>query len=180
MTATAAETGLDALWHVEIPLPVGADWMSLNKPARHKGEQIKRNQLKKNLRKIAFDALTEARVQQELGRVRVLVELRFVDRRTRDVSNFEPTVKPIIDALQPTRRYTRMNKKKIGNRIVEVPERVTEWGRGVVEGDDRRYLDRPEPVIGEPIGRGTGRKGVVILHITPLVPELIDNLEDEE
>jgi hypothetical protein len=179
VTGTAAETGV-ATWSVEIPLPIGADWMNLNKPPRHRGEQIRRNALKKNLRRLAFDALADAHVQQELGRVRVQVELRFVDRRTRDVSNFEPTIKPIIDALQPTRKYRREVTTKIGGRTVKVPEIVTEWGWGVIAGDDRRYLDRPEPIIGEPIGRGTGRKGVVILHITPLVPELIDNPEDDE
>jgi hypothetical protein len=178
VSAPAAETGLGT-WSVEIPLPIGADWLSLNRPSRHKYEDIKRNALKKNLRRLAFDALAAARIPQELGRIQVLVELRFVDRRVRDVSNFEPTIKPIIDALQPTRRYMRKTKKRVGNRQVEVEELVTEWGWGLIEGDDKRYLDRPEAIIGEPIGRGTGRKGVVVLHITALQPELIDTLEDE-
>jgi hypothetical protein len=172
------QTGLGT-WRVEIPLPVGADWISLNKPSRHKYDDMKRNALRQNLRRLTFEALRDAGVQQELGRIRVQVELRFVDRRIRDVSNFEPTLKPMIDALQPTRRYTRTTKKKIGNRTVLAKEQVVEWGWGVIAGDDRRYLERPEPVIGEPLGRGTGRKGIVIFHITALVPELIDNLEDE-
>lgn len=178
MTAPT-ETGVGT-WRVEIPLPIGADWISLNRPSQHKYDEIKRKALCKNLRRLTFEALSAANVQQELGRVRVQVELRFVDRRTRDVSNFEPTLKPMIDALQPTRRYKRVTKKKIGNRTVPVEELVTEWGWGVVAGDDQRYLERPEPIIGEPIGRGTGRKGIVIFHITALMPDLIDTLEDDE
>ncbi len=177
MSAPAAATGTST-WTVEVPLPVGADWMSLNRPPRHMGEQIKRNALKKNLRRLTFEALRDARIPQELGRVRILVEMRFVDRRVRDVSNFEPTIKPMIDAFQPTRRYVRTTKKKIGGQTVEGQEQVTEWGWGVVEGDDRRYLERPEPIIGEPIGRGTGRKGIVIFHITALEP--VDTLEDND
>lgn len=179
MTGPAADTGVKT-WTVEIPLPIGADWISLNRAPAHLGEKISRDRLKKNLRRLAFEALADAHVQQELGRVRVQVELRFTDRRTRDASNFEPTVKPIIDALQPTRKYRRETKKRVGGRTVTVPEIVTEWGWGVVEGDDRRYLERPEPIIGEPIGRKTGRKGVVVLHITPLVPELVDQPEESE
>jgi hypothetical protein len=178
VTAPAAETGLGT-WSVEIPLPIGADWLSLNRPPRHKYDEIKHNALKANLRRLTFEALRDANVQQELGRIRVQVELRFATQRTRDVSNFEPTLKPMIDALQPTRRYKRVKKKKIGKRTVPVEEVVTELGWGVIAGDDQRYLERPEPVIGELIGRGTGRKGIVIFHITALVPELIDNLEDE-
>jgi hypothetical protein len=178
VSAPAADTGVTTSWTVEIPLPVGADWMSLNRPARHTGEQVKRNALKKNLRRLTFEALRDARIPQELGRVRVLVELRFVDRRVRDVSNFEPTLKPMIDALQPTRRYVRTTKKKLGGQTVTGEEQVTEWGWGVVEGDDRRYLERPEPIIGEPIGRGTGRKGVVVFHITALEP--VDTLEEDD
>lgn len=127
MTASAAETGV-ATWSVEIPLPIGADWLSLNRAPANVGQKIKADRLRKTLRRLAFDALSEARVQQELGRVRVQVELRFTDRRTRDASNFEPTIKPIIDALQPTRRYKRVSKKRVGGRLVEVPETVTEWG----------------------------------------------------
>lgn len=176
MTAPAT-TGKDCrTWRVEVPLPIGADWISLNKPPRHLGEKVKRDQLKKNLRRLACDAIRAAGVPEGLGRIRVQVELCFVDARIRDASNFEPTVKPIIDAVQPTRHYKRNVTKRSGNRKVPVEEKVTEWGAGLVQGDDRRYLERPEPIIGEPIGRGTGRKGIVVLHITALQPT--DTLED--
>jgi hypothetical protein len=176
VTRPEAEAGFGT-WTVEVPLPIGADWLSLNKMPRHKGDHIRRNALIKNLRRIAFDQIRAARVPQKLGRIRVQVELRFVDRRVRDASNFEPTIKPIIDAVQPTRQYDRTVRKRIGNRLEKVTEKVTEWGAGLVDGDDRRYLERPEPTIGEPIGAGTGRKGTVVLHITALQP--VDTLEDE-
>ncbi len=157
-------------WTVEVPLPIGAEWISLNRPPRHKYEQIKANDLKKTLRRLACEAIQAAGVPPGLGRIRVQVELRFVDRRVRDAANFEPTIKPIIDAVQPASSYQRTSKTRIGTRTVPVTETVNLVGAGLVAGDDRRYLERPEPTIGEPIGRGTGRNGIVVLHITALNP----------
>lgn len=170
MTAPSAAGTQAGTWRVEVPLPIGAKWISLNRPPVHRFEQMRHNALRRNLRRLAADAIRDAGVPEGLGRVRVQVELRFIDRRIRDAANFEPTIKPIIDALQPTRRYERTTSTRFGRRIVRGVETVTEHGAGVVPGDDRRYLERPEPTIGEPIGRGTGRAGIVVLHITALNP----------
>lgn len=167
MTTPPAACGV---YRVEVPLTLGTTWLSLNKAPAHRGEKIRWDGWKKRWRRAAFDAMADAELPQEMGRIRLQVELRFVDGRTRDPSNFVPTFKPMIDALQPTRTYTRNRKHKVGSRTVPATETVTEWGWGVVEGDDPRYVEQPEPIIGEPIGRGP-RKGIVIFHITPLDPD---------
>lgn len=143
--------------------PVG--WLSLNDRPGGRGAAIAAWRAKTAWRTAAYNALLRRRLPTGLARIYVQVEFRFPDRLHRDPSNFEPTVKPIIDALQTTRQYHR---KKRGGGL----ELVVEPGIGMVLGDDPRYLVRgPELPVGEPLGRANPIKGVVILHIVPLPPE---------
>jgi hypothetical protein len=163
-------------WRVPIDMPVHdsgrnrgkpVGWLSLNNVAGGAAGAIARWRASKAWRAAAYNALTKAMVPVGLGRVYIEVELRFPDRLHRDPANFEPTVKPCIDSLQSMRRYVRKHPKTGRDEL------VIELGRGVVPGDDPRYVVRgPELPVGEPLGRANPIKGMVILHIRPLPPEV--------
>lgn len=147
-------------WTVIVDMPARAEWLNLN--TVHNWNWRRRWQSEVAWRKAAHDALKRKRLPKGLDRVRVDVELRFPDRRVRDASNYEPTLKKIIDALQP-QTVTWTTDKKTGGK-----KPVVHLGVGLIPGDDKRYMDRPEPTIGEPLGRNNPVKGQVILRITPL------------
>lgn len=149
-------------WTVVIDKPFGVEWLNLN--TVHKWHWRRRWDSQRAWRKAAHGALSRKRLPKGLGRIRVEVELRFPDRITRDASNYQPTIKPIIDALQPQK--VTWSEKKNGKK-----EPVVHLGVGLIPGDDKRYIDQPEPTIGEPLGRNNHLKGQVILRITPLQKE---------
>lgn len=160
-------------WRVEIPMPVlsagrkagqSAGWLSLNRLPTSVAAKIVWDQAKKDWRLASFMALVVANVPRNLDRIEVTVELRFPDRKIRDTGNYEPTLKPIIDALGPQRVYRSANVKKDHGLVVEI-------GRGIIPSDDPRHLIRPHAFIGEPLGRSNPIKGVVVLHIRNLTPE---------
>jgi hypothetical protein len=155
-------------WTVQIPLPWGTNWLNLNKAPSGEKERNTFNGWKRKFRRTAYEALQDAGVPQGLGRIRLQVTLHFPDRRVHDPSNVRPTVKPMIDALQPHREYTRRYNRVVYGKRQQGVEKVIEWGWGVIPGDDPRYLVEPEPLIGEPIGRDPTCKGVVVFHIVPL------------
>ncbi len=152
--------------------PVG--WQSLNKlprgvwtrknkngsPAATLG-QVEWDLARKEWRTAAYSALIVAKVPRHLGRVELSIELRFPDMKERDPGNFEPTVKPCIDACGPQRRYVSKAKKKDFGVVVEL-------GRGIIPTDAPRCLVRPNATIGEPLGRNNPIKGMVIMTIRPL------------
>lgn len=166
-----APTALAEGWTVEIPLPWGTNWLTLNKTPRGMSEKIKWNGWKKSFRRHAYEAFEKKMLPKGLARIHLQVTLRFPDRRRRDPSNFRPTVKPMIDALQPHRESDRRFKRTVFGRKTEGVEHVIEWGWGVIPGDDPRYLVEPEHLIGEPIGRDPTCPGIVIFRITPLPAE---------
>lgn len=166
-TATQEPRVPVGLYQVEIPLPAGTTWISLNRAPRSRGEKIGWDKWKKRWRLAAYTALLNAGIPS-FERIHLQVELRFVDRRVRDASNYRPTVKPMIDALQVGREYDTVRRTKAYGRTVEQVRHVIEYGAGIIPGDDRRYLVEPEHLIGPPIGRDAGTKGIVIFHITPL------------
>lgn len=137
--------------------PVG--WLNMNE-GRHKMTAWR---MSKAWRKAAFDALTIARLPRGLPRVRIQFELRFTTKQTaRNAANYELTIKPVEDAAGPKKVKIRRDPRTGGKKP------VVEWGVGLVAGDDKRYIDRPEVIIGPPLGRDHKSKGQVILHITPL------------
>lgn len=162
-------------WRVEIEMPVHVDgrdrgkpvgWLTLNKIQGGVWGAIGRWRAAKAWRIAAYDAYKRAKLPRGLRCVYVEVEFRFPDRTRRDLPNFELTVKPVIDALQPEKSGMRYNphlKRKAP---------FVDKGWGVIPGDDRRYLIRgPELPPGEPLGRQNPIKGMIILHITHL-PEV--------
>lgn len=130
--------------------PVG--WASMN----HRGHWSIGYRAVAAWRADAYKAYERARLPKGLDHVYVEVELRFADRVHRDPANFEPTIKAVIDALQPT-------TSKISNGKL-----VVSLGWGVIPGDDPRYLTRgPEQPIGEPLGRKNPVQGLITITITP-------------
>ena len=153
---------------MRVLLPHGTGWLSLNKAPRGVSEKIKWNGWKRSFRVAAYQAFQQNIIPQGLNRIHLQVTLHFPDRRHRDPSNFRPTIKPMIDALQPHREYDRAYNRTVFGRKTGGTEHVIEWGWGVIPGDDPRYLVEPEHLIGEPIGRDPTCPGVVTFHIVPL------------
>lgn len=166
-------------WRIEIPMPDhGPDaparlrgkpvgWLNLNKLTGGVRANQDRWWAKKAWRLAAYLAYQQARLPRGLPCVYIEVEFRFPDRTHRDPSNYELTVKPIIDALQPEKSGVRYNPAK-KRRLPFVDK-----GWGVIPGDDPRYVVRgPELAIGEPLGRTNPVKGMVILHIKPFPMEV--------
>jgi hypothetical protein len=187
--ADRSDTGVIApTWQVVVDMPVFPDgkdagkpvgWLSLNNLPKSLRDQIRKNKAAKLWRVAAYNALVKARVPQHLGRISVTIELRFTTRQTRrNAANYELTIKPVIDALGPLNVYHRRKNTGRGakNTVVKTAtdptEMVVELGRDVVPDDDTRYLIRPgEPLIGEPLGRGSRVTGQVILTIRQIPPE---------
>lgn len=174
-------------WRVEVVMPTFSEgrfagwpvgWQSLNRlptgvrcrkrkdggPASPLGK-IEWDAARREWRQAAYAAVIAAGVPRHLGRIEVTVELRFPDASERDPGNFEPTIKPCIDALGPQRVYRSAAKKKDYGLVVEL-------GRGIIETDAPRCLVRPNAVIGEPLGRANPIKGMVILHVRQLPLEV--------
>lgn len=159
-------------WRVEIPMPVFPDgkdrgkpvgWLNLNAIGTGARGAIKINKAKKQWRIAAALAYKKHRVPQNLGAIYVLVGFRFSDRRHRDPSNYELTIKPVIDALQPQKSGIRYNP------ALKKQAPFVDHGWGVVPGDDPRFVTRgPELQVGDPLGTKNPVKGMVIVHIFPM------------
>lgn len=156
-------------WRVEVTMPVfgvgvPVGWQSLNKLPTTVRDKIRWDAARREWRQAAYAAIITAQVPRNLGRISATIELRFPDRTVRDPANFEPTIKPVIDAFGPQRVRRSPQKKKDFGIVVEL-------GRGVIPGDDPRYLTRPNPIIGPPLGRQNPIKGVIIVHVQQLAGE---------
>lgn len=159
-----APTVIDG-WRVEVDMPLDdrtwkpVGWLTTNNTrTMHWSKEAR---IAKAWRDAAFNAY-RGRVPANLGRVRFAGQLVFADRTRRDVGNFEPTVKRLIDALTPLKQYHRKDKK--GRLIL-----VVESGIGAIPDDTDEFLERaPEMPVGEPLGRTNPVKGRVIVFITPI------------
>lgn len=155
-------------FQVQVPMPGGwgghgrIGWLNLNNslPAS-RGGAIQIGKKHRAWREAARDAYKAARIPTGLPRVRVQAILHFAEIRTRDPANWEPTLKPIIDAMLPT-KTVRSKKAPSGF------ARIT--GHGLVAGDDPRYMERPETIIGQCLPMDSPFGGMVTLNITPLPP----------
>lgn len=144
--------------------PVG--WLSLNNLPDTVTKRIYHNKAKQAWLLAAVAALRRARIPRDLGRVYVEIEFRFTEDHQQEPSNYELTVKPIIDAFKPERSGIRYNPGKRRR------EPFVDHGYGLVPDDKQRYVVRgPELPIGPYLGRKNPIKGMVILHIKPLPPE---------
>ncbi len=186
MTAPLAEASGPAVatagvWQVVITMPCWetgkrrgepVGWLSMNNLPSSRWEKIRWDKAKKLWRLASYEAVVVAGVTRHLPRIHIDVQIRTSINNVKDPANLEPTLKPIIDAFGPERIYQQTIKKKVkvGDQVVEVPQRrtVTEKGRGVIPGDDPRYLQRTESTFGVPLGRKNPIKGVVTLTIRRL------------
>ncbi|MEV0646043.1 hypothetical protein AB0I28_12335 [Phytomonospora sp. NPDC050363] len=102
---------------------------------------------------------------QGLERIRVDAVLYFTTARDRDTSNYELTLKPIVDALGPDK--SRVSKDKQGRlKRVEAP------GWGVIPNDTPKHLSGPHIVLDEiPLGDvlSFGKVQLTITDLTPTV-----------
>lgn len=157
-------------WVVEIPMPYLPDgkpagWLGSNDP-KPTGKKInwwyaKRNAIANAWRAAAYQALCRAGVPTGLDLIELRIGYRFTTAKGhgRDLPNLEATVKPVQDALRPTK--TQLHGSKL----------VTMVGAGIVADDNQRHILRgPEVLIGKPVGTKTHVKGVMILYIRRLEP----------
>lgn len=175
--ATQADpTVLGEDWiRVEIPMPVFDDgprqwqpvgWLNSNNLPDTVRKKIIWDEAKALWRRAAYNAYVRARVPTGVDRIEVRIEFRFLENHDQEPSNYEFTVKPIIDALQPLKSYPQ-KKRKGGTRL------VIELGAGVIPRDSQRHLVRgPELPVGAPLGKNSRVKGMVIVHIRPLPVEV--------
>lgn len=180
MTAPADRSAATALaeddgWiRVEVPMPVFEDgarqwqpvgWLSLNNLPKRARDRIRWDQAKALWRRAAYNALRKARVPTGLNRIEVRVQFRFAEESGQEPPNYEPTVKPIIDALQKQKQYPQRTRRD-GTRL------VIELGVGVVPTDGRQHVTRgPEMPVGEPLGKHSRVQGMVIVYIRPIPME---------
>lgn len=162
-------------WRVEIPMPLFFDgrdrgkpvgWLNLNSTGGGVRADIRANKVKKTWRLAARDAYRQHRVPQGLDRIYVQIELRFPTRnKNRNISNYEWTFKPIIDALQ-------VERTKMGwNPVKKRKEPMVDYGHGVILDDSEQYLVRgPYLPEGEPLGTKSPIKGMAVVYITPMPP----------
>jgi hypothetical protein len=154
-------------WKVDIDMPLGRNWKPVGWLTTNNSRTIhwsKHARIAAAWRRAAYNAYLSG-VPAGLGRVRFACQLVFTDRTRRDLANFEPTIKAIVDALQPQRQYHR--KKKDGS-----TELVIEVGVGAIPDDTAEFLERaPEMPVGEPLGRTSPVKGRVVVFITQLPPD---------
>lgn len=162
-------------WVVAIDMPRFEDgeragelvgWLQMNKPPTSTRQKIQHTEIRRLWRQAAKAAYGRQKVRRNLGRVYVLVEFQFADNIKRDQPNFEPTVKPIIDALQPQRVVPIKKKNKRTGRI-ELSTQV-HLGWGVVPDDADEWVVRgPQQPKLPPLGRDSHIGGRVVLHIIP-------------
>lgn len=188
MTAPArppAPVALAEGWTVTIDMPVRdfgrrADqgkpvgWLTLNRPPVSVRDKIDKDRIGDAWQRAAYRALERRRIPRDLGRIYLTVQYRFTERHGQEPSNFESTLKHVIDALRPTK--TRVQKTRVsqgrGRPPLWVPKQVVEAGWGVIVDDKPEYLVRgPELPPGPYLGRNSPVKGQIILHIQPFPPE---------
>lgn len=80
-------------WHLTIPRPAG--WLNLNDRMHYRAHAVNVRAWRDAARMYAL----QAKLPRGVARVRIEAWLRFPDRRRRDVHNWMPTVKPIVDGL---------------------------------------------------------------------------------
>lgn len=162
-------------WVVSIDMPVfetgkragqRVGWLDMNHPATTTAARIVHSEIRRLWRQAAKVAYTKQRLPRGAGRIYVLVQFQFNDNTKRDQPNFELTVKPIIDALQPERIVVVKKKNKRTGRI-ELSTQV-HLGRGVIPDDSDEWLVRgPQQPKLPPLGRNNPIRGRVVLHIIP-------------
>jgi hypothetical protein len=171
--APAALTEQDGWTRVEIPMPVfdsgrrqwqPVGWLSLNKLPKRAQDSIWWDKAKTLWRRAAYNAYLKARVPTGLNRIEVRVQFRFAEENGQEPSNYEPTIKPIIDALQKQKQYRQRTRSGAWRLVVEL-------GVGVIPTDGRKHLRRgPEMPVGDLLGKDNRVPGMVIVYIRP-IPE---------
>lgn len=155
---TAASRPVLNEWTVRIPMPytsgrVPVGWLTLNQRIH----RLHAARIAREWRTASCWALKAAGIPR-LERAEVQVVIQAMTRRIRDPGNFEPTIKPIIDAFgtyEPRLSRTRN-------------QWIAPIGCGILAGDDPRYLVKPETVFGPILGTKSPTAGQVTLHIRRL------------
>jgi crossover junction endodeoxyribonuclease RusA len=119
-----------------LTLPAGMQLLNANDRDAHWG---RRKKLTESLRQTAAWLARQQRIPR-LERAHVLAVYQPPDKRKRDPGNWYPSYKACIDGI------------------------VTD--AGILPGDDAKYLDGPDPRLGEPYPGGR-----IVLVITEIAPD---------
>ena len=128
---------------VILPLPFSAPPLSLNDGGASRGAAFAKAKVRKGIRQAVCKLAALAYVPRDVEHVTVQLHYRPRDNRRRDTDNLVATLKPICDALTPS-KLARISPRT-GR---PVPAQV---GYGMVPDDTPQYMAKPEPVIHPPI-----------------------------
>lgn len=107
-------------WTLDMPCP--APWLNANS----RTDRRRQTPARRAWRDAAHVYARQAKLPK-LGRAHIIAELRFTDRRRRDVGNYYPTIKACVDGLVDY---------------------------GLLDDDSDNYLVGPDLRVGEPVPRG--------------------------
>ncbi len=162
-------------WTVAVDMPRFEDgkkvgqltgWLDSNNPPTTTRQRIEHGEIRRLWRQAAKVAYARARLPRNLDRIFLLVQFQFADARPRDQANFEPTLKPVIDALQRERIVVvRKTNPKTGRVTLDTQ---THLGWGVIpnDGDEHLVRGQQQPKL-PPLGKHSTVGGRVVLHIIP-------------
>jgi hypothetical protein len=143
-------------------------WLDMNKPPDTTRKKIEHTEIRRLWRQAAKVAYARKRLpRRTLDRVFVLVQFQFrVGDGKHDQPNLEPTLKPIMDALQPE-RVVVIRKKNPRTGRVELDTQVhLGWGVIPDDGDEHLVRGQQQPKL-PPLDRNSPIGGRVVLHIIP-------------
>lgn len=138
---------------VRIDLPWTAPPLSMNDRGYTRGAVMAKAAKTREIREAIVALAKQAGLPKGVAHVTVQLHYQPRDNRRRDTDNLVATLKPIADALTPS----RMTGRKI------TP------GHGMVLDDTPKWMAKPEPIIHDPV---KGEGGHMWLQITYLPREL--------
>lgn len=162
---------------VEIPMPLHFEgelagkpvgWLALNKKPKAVKASIRWDRAVSLWRIGARDAYRSCKVPK-MSRVFVTFEVRYAagTKQRHDPGGLEPTIKPIIDALQPQKVVMHEKTVRRGKQRVRTLVPVIHYGWGVIPNDNAKYVVRGGEVHGEDLPRDSKLGGMIVIYIFP-------------
>jgi crossover junction endodeoxyribonuclease RusA len=133
---------------VTIELPWTAPPLSLNDRGYTRGAAMAKAAKTREIRETMVALAVHAQLPQNVPHVTVQLHYQPRDSRRRDTDNLVATLKPLADALTPSR----------------VRKGRTVPGYGMVPDDIPAFMAKPEPIIHDPVKGEGGRMWLEITY----------------
>ncbi|MBH0778800.1 hypothetical protein [Nocardia bovistercoris] len=131
-----------------LPLPYTRPPLHANKTAASREAKLGEARIRRDIRAKVVAAATLAHLPRGVDHVVVELHWQPEFQRARDTDNLMPTLKPIADALTPTKPGRKLRRGGRGPDIL---------GYGMVRDDTPRWMTKPEAVIHDPVPGEPGR-----------------------